>query len=161
MKLQRGKFLINNISELENQEMDKDGLRDVISLSYMNQFEYEGNVIPISRMIMEYYKDRYIFYHTSIFNYKNEEMILYIDSYYYGILDDYATKKIDGNMTLWLAINEEEPYDFWWDLNMNSFIFFGEDKIDIIKYFIDSCYERDMKGEGITKKLEKVGYRIN
>ena len=80
MKLQKGKFLINNITELNNIHTDKDGIKRIIDLAYMGQFEYEGNTIPISRMFIEYYKEDYHFYPTQIFNKCGEEMYIYANS---------------------------------------------------------------------------------
>ena len=56
--------------------------------------------------------------------------------------------------------DKEGMTNFWWDLNCDYFIFFGEEKKDIITYFIDKCYERDGKVEGIQKSLHKAGYKV-
>ena len=62
MKLQRGNFTINDISELDKLDTNKDGIRRVIDLSYMGQFEYEGNTVVVSRMYIEMNKSDYVFY---------------------------------------------------------------------------------------------------
>ncbi|MBQ3020939.1 MAG: hypothetical protein IJD92_01785 [Bacilli bacterium] len=80
MKLQKGKFLITNIGELANIPIDNDGIKRIIDLEYMGQFEYEGNAIPISRMFIEYYKEDYYFYPTQIFNKDNNQMYIYANS---------------------------------------------------------------------------------
>ena len=165
MQLQRGKFLIKNICELDNCKEDNDGLKNVINLSYMGQFEYEGNTIPISRMKMEYYKDDYIFYPIDITNTNGEQMFIYVDSVSLNSQEDgyiysYIRQRINSNLSLWEAINSTSSYDLWWDIDSNMLIFFGEEKKDIINYFINSCFERDNKGDGLVKKLVKAGYRV-
>ena len=166
MKLQRGRFLINNISELDNLPDGKDGIKKVIDLDYMGQFEFEGNTIPISRMVIEYYKKDYVFYPINIVSKNNEQLFIYIDSvalnsFEDGYIYNYVDYLIKNNYSLWEAINGESTNNFWWDIQNNMFIFLGKEKEDIIKYFIDNCYERDNKGEGIAKKLEKVGYKLS
>ena len=50
--------------------------------------------------------------------------------------------------------------NLWWNIEADYMLFFGEDKKEIINYFIDSCYERDGKKEGIKKKLVREGYKL-
>ena len=78
-------------------------------------------------------------------------------------LERRAKSDVDRNYSLWEYMkysNKKEMTNFWWDLNCDYFIFFGEDKKDIITYFIDSCYERDGKIDGIQKSLHKAGYKV-
>lgn len=163
MKLQRGKFLVNNINELKD--------NNIICLNYMGYFEYEGNAIPISRMIIELNKEDYYFYNTNIFNKSSEEMFIYINS---NIINDklknnpnyinfLANYNIDRNYSLWQYVNKdikECNTDFWWNIEADYFIFFGEDKKDLIKFFIENSFIRDGGTEEIGKKLIRVGYDI-
>lgn len=163
MKLQRGKFLVNNVSEIKDD--------NIIDLSYMGYFEYEGNTIPISRMFIEFYKDDYDFYKTNIFNKNNEEMFIYINR---NLIDEklkdnpnyifsLAKYNIDRNYTLWQYINKdikELDVNFWWNIEGDYFIFFGEDKKDVIKYFIENSFIRDGGKDEIKKKLLSIGYDI-
>jgi len=163
MKLQRGKFLVNNISEIID--------NNIIGLKYMGYFEYEGNVIPISRIFIEYFKDNYDFYKTNIFNKNNEEMYLYINNdlinekikqnsnYVLGL----AKYNIERNFSLWEYINKDSKEldtDFWWNIEADYFIFFGESKKELINYFIESSFIRDGGKEEIKKKLLRLGYDI-
>ena len=166
MLLQKGKFLIKEISELNRVKEENDGIKRIIDLNYMGQFEYEVNVVPISRMFIEYYKDEYEFISVDIYNKKNEKMYFYFnktllenkkESYLYEL----AKTILERDFSLWEHINKDPNIiDFWWDLNGDYFIFFGDKKIELINYFIESCYKRDGQKEGIEKKLIKAGYKM-
>ena len=169
MLLQRGKFIISNINELSKCEETHDGIKRVIDLAYMGKFEYEGNTIPISRMFMEYYKDKYIFYPVNVFNQNNEQMYIYAnsDKVREKHMDNYmnllAYSEISRNFSLWEYINHTKDnclYDLWWNVESDYLIFFGDEKKEIINYFINSCYIRDGEREEIGKKLVKVGYKL-
>jgi len=163
MKLQRGKFLVNKVNEIKD--------NNIIELDYMGYFEYEGNTIPISRMFIEYYKEDYCFYCTNIYNKENEEMFIYINS---NLVNDklkdnpkyivsLARYNIDRNYTLWQYINKDIKdcsTNFWWNIEADYFIFFGEDKKDLIKFFIENSFIRDGGTEEIKKKLLRIGYDI-
>ena len=45
-------------------------------------------------------------------------------------------------------------------IDSDYMLFFGEEKKRIIEYFIDACYNRDGKEEGIKKKILKAGYIV-
>ena len=171
MKLQKGKFLINNIDELVNIPEDKHGIKRIIDLEYMGQFEYEGNTIPISRMFIEYYKEDYYFYPTQIFNKDGNQMHIYANG---NIVNDklkenpnfissLAKFNIERNFSLWEYINkdsEECLYDFWWNIEADYLILFGEDKKDLINLFINECHQRDGGKEEIKRKLLTIGYKV-
>lgn len=171
MKLQKGKILINNIDELDKTSVDKDDINEVIDLAYMGQFEYEGNTIPVSRMFIEYNKDNYCFYPTQIFDKDGKQMYVYINSDLVNkelvtnpnFISDLANFDINKNISLWNYIyNDLEncPYNFWWNVEGNYFIIFGEEKKNIINLFIDECYQRDGGQEEIKRKLLTIGYKI-
>lgn len=171
MKLQKGKFLIKDINELDNLSVNKLGIKRVIDLAYMGQVEYEGNAIPISRMFIEYYNNDYVFYPIDIFNINGEQMYIYVNSRVVNeknkinsnFMNDLARYNIKKNFSLRDYINNDSSnclYDFWWDIEGDYFIFFGIDKIQIINYFINTCYSRDGGKEEIKKKLMKVGYEL-
>lgn len=168
MLLQQGRFIIKDISQINLVEPSSDGIRRIIDLNYMGQFEYEGNSVPISRMFIEYYKDEYQFYPIDIYNNNNEQMYFYFNSillkdkpqnYLYNL----AKKILARNYSLWNYINnsgDNITTDFWWELNGDYFIFFGDKKIELIEYFIESCYKRDGEKGEIKKKLIKAGYKM-
>ena len=167
MLMQRGKFTINDMSQIDDIESDKDGIRKVISLDYMGQFEFEGNAIPISRMFIEYHKENYEFIPTNIYSSNKEELFIYINkdilkekdsSFIYTM----AEKICSREYSIYEYINYPNECDtnFWWDIDADYMLFFGKEKKEIIKYFIDSCYIRDGEKEIIKKKLTKVGYRL-
>ena len=52
MLLQKGRFIIKDISQINLVEPSSDGIRIIIDLNYMGQFEYECNAVPISRMFI-------------------------------------------------------------------------------------------------------------
>lgn len=171
MLLQKGKFLVETFEDLNNLETDEDGLKRVIDLAYMGKFEYEGNSIPISRMFIEYYKDEYQFYETEIFSQNNERLYIFANSEIIShhqesnpnFIETLAKRNIDRNISIWDYIHHKKEdclYDFWWNVEADYFMFFGEDKKDIINYFIESCYDRDGRQEGIKKKLQRVGYKF-
>lgn len=171
MKLQRGRFLIKNIMDLNNAIETKDGIKRVIDLDYMGKFEYEGNAIPISRMFIEYYKENYLFYSTNIFNKTDEEMFIYANSNLVNdrlkqnpnFILDLAKYNINKNYSLnkYINDNKEECFcDFWRDIESDYFIFFGEEKKEIIEYFINKCHNRDGGKEEIKRKLLTVGYKL-
>jgi len=168
MLLQRGKFLIKDISNIDLMETNNDGIKRIIDLEYMGNFEYEGNTVPVSRMFIEYYNEEYEFVPVSIYNKRDEQMYFYLNK---KILENkpehyllnIARKIIDRNYSLYQYINEEfdnKTTDFWWDLEGDYFIFFGDRKIELINYFINSCYKRDGEKEGIKQKLLKIGYKM-
>lgn len=167
MLLQRGKFIIKEISELYSVAEEKDGIKKIIDLEYMGKFEFEGNSVHISRMFIEYYKDDYMYFPIDIYNKNNEQMYFYFNktllenkskSYLYNV----AKQILERDFSLWEHINKNscDSTDLWWDLNGDYFIFFGDKKIELINYFIESCYMRDGEKVGIEKKLTKVGYKM-
>lgn len=171
MKLQKGKFIINNIDELVNIPTDKDGIKRIIDLEYMGQFEYEGNTIPISRMFIEYYKEDYYFYPTQIFNKDGNQMYIYANGNLVNdklkenqnFISSLAKFNIERNFSLWEYINknsEEYLYDFWWNIEGDYLILFGEDKKDLINLFINECHQRDGGKEEIKRKLLTIGYKV-
>lgn len=167
MKLQKGKFLINNIGELDSIPNNMDCIRDIIDLEYMRQFEYGGNSISFSRMFIEYYKEDYCFYPTQIFTKEGKQMYIYANA---NILSDklkensnfifsLASSIIERSLSLWEYVNkksEECIYDFWWDIESNYLILFGEDKKEMFDLFINECYKRDVD----KKLILTVGYKI-
>ena len=167
MLIQRGHFLIKNISELETIPKELDGIRRIIDLDYMGKFEFEGNAVIISRMFIEYYNTDYQFYETNIKSSNNKIMYLYLNSKIIEnrpitYINKLAQILYDREYSIYEYVkNPEKSYnDFWWDINNDYLIFFGEEKIELIKYFIDNCYYRDGGKEEIQKKLVKVGYKI-
>lgn len=163
MKLQRGKFVVKTVEELEQALPDSDHIKKVIDLDYMGRYEYEGNTIPLLRMLIEYKKDEYGYYPTSTVDANGVPMFLFLNpnNLREGLevtlkkLSDYY---VNHNHSLWRYIeysNEKSVNDFWWDIDYNIMIFFGEEKIPLIQYFIDSCYTRDGGKEEIGKKLSK------
>lgn len=171
MKLQKGKFLVKNTDELENGLLDNNGKNKIIDLEYMGQFEYEGNAIPISRMFIEYYKEDYSFYSTGIFNKEGQQMYVFANGslvneklkQYPNFITDLSNFNIKRNYSLWEYINNDPKkclYDFWWSIEGDYFILFGEENKKIISLFIDAGYERDGGKEEIKTKLLKIGYKI-
>ena len=163
MLLQRGKFLIDSAPNNKKEKVD------VIDLDYMGSFEYEGNAIPLSRTYIEYFKDKYVFYPTQIFDKNGNQMFIYANS---DLLNskvendgEYILKlakyKINNNYSLWEYIKygpNNSEYNFWWDIEGAYFIFFGEKYKDVIQYYIDYCYFRDGKKDGIKRIIKKAGY---
>ncbi len=170
MILQRGNILVNGINELKKLKSDpKDGIKTVIDLDYMGKFEFEGNRIPLLRMMIELNKDEYMFYPLPIFNANNEQMIFYAnfedksdESKNIETAMEIVLNNIERNYTLYTHIKKpkEATNNFWWDIQNNYMIFFGKEKIDVINYFIDSCFTRDGGKEEIAKKLVKAGYKV-
>lgn len=171
MKLQKGKFLINNTDELVNIPTDKDGIKRIIDLEYMGQFEYEGNTIPISRMFIEYYKEYYYFYPTQIFTKDGNQMYIYANGNLVNdklkenqnFISSLAKFNIERNFSLWEYINKNSEdclYDFWWNIEGDYLILFGEDKKDLINLFINECHQRDGGKEEIKRKLLTIGYKV-
>jgi hypothetical protein len=170
MLLQRGRFLANNIDELNSLNPDsKDGIKRVINLDYMGKIEYDGNTIPALRMMMELHREDYHFYQLPIFNANNEQMIIYMN--FEDKSDEnkntenakkIALKDTEKNYSLYehIKLPDEATTNFWWDIEYNYMIFFGNDKIDVINYFIDSCFTRDGGKEEIAKKLVKDGCKF-
>jgi hypothetical protein len=79
-------------------------------------------------------------------------------SYLYNV----AKSILERDFSLWEHINksQEDNANFWWDLTSDHFIFFGDKKIELINYFIESCYMRDGEKVEIEKKLTKIGYKM-
>lgn len=171
MKLQKGNFLVKSIDELENGLIDNNGKNKIINLEYMGQFEYEGNAIPISRMFIEYYKENYYFYPTEIFNKEEKQMYVFANSNLINekikqnpnFITDLSNFNINRNYSLWEYINKPSKeclYDFWWNIEGDYFILFGEENKKIISFFIEEAYNRDGGKEEIKTKLLKIGYKI-
>lgn len=167
MLLQKGKFLIDDISKLDLIESNKDGIKKIIDLDYMGQFEFEGNSVPVSRMFIEYYKDDYNFIPLDIYNKNNEQLFFYFNK---TLLEnkekDYLYKLIKKIIARSYSLasyieGDNELNNFWWDIEGDYFIFFGNKKIELINYFIESCYKRDGEKNKIKEKLKKIGYKID
>lgn len=171
MKLQKGKFLVKDVSELENGILDDNDKNKIIDLEYMGQFEYEVNAIPISRMFIEYNKEEYCFYSTGIFNIEGHQMYVFANSNLVNekikqnpnFIIDLSRFNINRNYSLWQYINKDPKeclYDFWWNIEGDYFILFGEQNKEIISLFINEGYKRDGGKEEIKTKLLKIGYKI-
>ena len=165
--LQKGRFNINNIDELDNLEVDKNGIKSVIDLEYMGKIQYEGNAVAISRLIIEYFREDYEFIPMNVYNKNNEELFIFIDKVALKEHEEVTLQKLyewlyERVYSLYDHINGRDNgnINFWWSLDSNYMLFFGEEKIEIINYFLDACTKRDGKKEEIEKKLQKVGYRI-
>jgi len=162
MLLQRGKFLIKDIKQLDEITPNEDGIKKIIDLDYMGRFEFEGNTVPVSRMFIEYYKDEYEFIPLDIYSKDNEQLYLYFNKtllinkdkdYLYRL----AKALINRNYSLASYIEgNNKSNDFWWDLDGDYFIFFDDKKIELINYFIESCYKRDGEKNKIKEKLKKI-----
>ena len=167
MLIQRGKFTINSMSEIATIDSDKDGIKKVIDLNYMGKFEFEGNAIPISRMFFEYYRNEYEFIPMNVYNKNKEQLYIFFNK---EVLKDQREGFLQGlfeyiysrECSLYDYINNPDncSTNFWWSIDSDYMLFFGEEKKEIIKYFIDACYNRDGKEEGIKKKLVKAGYKL-
>lgn len=167
MLLQKGKFLIDDISKLGLIESNKDGIKRIIDLDYMGQFEFEGNSVPVSRMFIEYYKDDYDFIPLDIYNKNNEQLFFYFNKtllenkekdYLYKLIKRIISRSY--SLTSYIE-GDNELNNFWWDIEGDYFIFFGNKKIELINYFIESCYKRDGEKNKIKEKLKKIGYKID
>ena len=161
MLLQRGRFIIKTIDELDTLETDKDGLKKIIDLDYMGKFEYEGNAIPLSRMYIEYFKENYEFRYFDLFDANGAQMIVYCNEK--KDLDELVKFLLDRNYSFCEHVkypNNEYDNDFWWNIGSDYFIFFGEDKKELINYFINGCYERDGGKQLIKEKIAKCGYKV-
>ena len=167
MLLQRGKFIIKDIKELSKISPSEDGIRRIIELDYMGKFEFEGNTVPVSRMFIEYYKDEYEFIPLDIYNKDNEQLFFYFNKTLLRDKDKnylYRLTKaiIDRNYSFASYLEgDNKSNDFWWDLDGDYFIFFGNKKIELINYFIESCYKRDGEKNNIKEKLKKIGYKMD
>ena len=167
MLIQRGKFTINNMSEIDTLVSDKDGIKKVIDLFYMGKFEFEGNAIPLSRMIFEYYRDDYEFFPMNIYNKNQEQLFLFFNKEILKTKGEEFLQRLyeylyDRDYSFYEYMNHPDRCDtnLWWSIDSDFMLFFGEEKKDIIQYFIDACYQRDGKEEGIKEKFEKVGYQL-
>lgn len=161
MLLQRGRFIIKNIVEIETLEEDKDGLKRIIDLDYMGKFEYEGNAIPLSRMYMEYFRDNYEFRYFDMYDANGAQMIVYCS--YNDKLDGLQKYLYERDSSFYEHViypNKEFDNDFWWNISGDYFVFFGEEKKELINYFINGCYERDGGKQLIKEKIAKCGYKV-
>lgn len=56
---------------------------------------------------------------------------------------------------------KESGVNFWWDIDGDYFVFFGEEKKEVINYFLEMCMQRDGTKEEIKTKLKTIGYKIS
>ena len=156
MKLQRGRFLVKYIDEL-NTSRDK-------RIVKLDEIEHDSPIIIASRMKIELEKEQYGFYPTNIMDKNGKSMILYLNPNNFSedlekTLEYLGISYINENYSLWSYIthpNEQPDCDFWWNIQENIMVFFGEDKIPIIKHFINSNYYNDGEQEAIQEKLTKL-----
>ena len=165
MLLQRGRFTVKNISELDLLPTESDGLKRIIDLDYMGKIEYEGNTIPLSRMLIEYNIDKYKFYYIDLFNNSWEQMIVYANSEQVDEIDwhEFGLSLIERDYSVYKHIHNsgsENENNFWWSVDNDYFVFFGEEKKELINAFITGCYKRDGGKELIKQKIAKCGYRV-
>lgn len=161
MLLQRGRFVIKSINELEKLDTDKDGLKKIIDLDYMGKFEYEGNAIPLSRMYIEYFRENYEFRHFDVYDANGEQMIVYCDKE--KDIEGLPEYLLERNYSFYEHVkysNKEYDNDFWWNIGGDYFIFFGEGKKELINYFVNGCFERDGGKQLIKEKIAKCGYKV-
>ena len=161
MLLQRGRFIVKTVNDLEKLEVDKDGLKRIIDLDYMGKFEYEGNAIPLSRMYIEYFRDNYEFRYFDMYDANGSQMMAYCSKD--SNLEEIPKYLFDRNYSFYEHVkypNKERDNDFWWNISGDYFIFFGEEKKELINYFINGCYERDGGRQLIKEKIAKCGYKV-
>lgn len=171
MKLQKGRFLIKNIEELENIPLDKNGMKKIIYLTNIGQFEYGENNVPTSRLFIEYHMNNYSFYPTQIFNKTGQQMYIYANNDMINselaknpnFLSRLAKYNIDRDTSLQEYINRNPNecfYDFWWNIERDYFIIFGEENKLIIENYINECFKYDGGNEEIKRKLLTLGYKL-
>lgn len=169
MKLQKGRFIVKTIDELKD-ILIKDNNKKIIDLGYIRQIQYDENSISESSMSIEYYKNDYTFYPIPVFNKNNQQMYIYankntIDNKLKenpNFLSRLAKYNISLNTTLQDYINNPNDcfYDFWWNTEINYFIFFGEEKKQIVEAFINESLSYDGSKEEIKRKLLTIGYKL-
>ena len=168
MLIQRGRFTINNMTEIDTISSSDDGIKKVIDLNYMGEFEFEGNAIPFSRMYIEYHREEYEFIPLNVYSKNGEQLFIFISreelkdrpDNYLELLVDYVDLR-QYSFYEYINYPEKANTNFWWDIGSHFMLFFGEEKKKIIEYFIDSCYKRDGSKEEIKQKVLKAGYRFD
>lgn len=156
MALIGGKILIN-IGDLKS---DSFCVKEVIELNHSNE---EGSALNRLKIMMEYYNSQYDFYETNIFNKNGEHMVIYgplmqgetqeyIDSIGINLLKN---EQISNYINY--PLNEINYEDIWWEPSYNIIVFFGIEKKDIVKKYLEDCKELDGGNTGLEKKLMKFG----
>lgn len=135
--IQTGKFK-DNIRKIT-------GRKSIIDLNYMGSAEFGWGALPSSteRMLtnIEFYD---IFTFPEYKNINNEELMIYapkmfkehISKIVHGLTDGSLTKYLQEPCYLqrYLEGNKKayEKVNFWWDIENDFYIFFGEDKKELI-----------------------------
>ena len=147
MLLQTGKFMINNMSEIDNIDSDKEGIKKVIDLDYMGQRRPEID----SMMRIENSRLEYDFFPMNIYDKDNKQLYIYFNKEilkekredYLQRLFEYIYLKED-TLSLFYYINGLNDYNkgtnFWWNVTSDYILFFGEEKKE--KIGRASCRER-------------------
>ncbi len=103
---------------------------------------------------------KYRFYSAEINSKANEEMFIYASKEFINKIsenrfyNEMVKKNIERERTIEKYINsfpDECLCDFWWNIDENYFIVFGEEKVELINNFIRMQYKKG----GIRKKVTK------
>lgn len=147
--VQSGRFE-NNINEIT-------GRNSIIDLNYMGAAEFEWGALPQStqRMLtnIEFYD---VFPFPQYINDKGEILMVYAPKMFIEhiseIVEDLASGKVNGRLKEWCNLpdylkGKERGYnfaDFWWDIENDFYIFFGEEKKELILEAQRSMRERSI-----------------
>lgn len=131
--VQSGKFK-DDIEEIT-------GRKSIVDLNYMGSAEFEWGALPQSTQRMLTNIDFYdIFTFPQYVNAQGEPLMIYAPKMFIehisGIVDELATGKnyhLQERCTLPAYLKGERSYeDFWWDIENDFYIFFGDQKRDLV-----------------------------
>ena len=149
--MKKGKFLVRNVSELDVMYEDVNSINRITDLLYLNITESEKEKHPIKTFI-EYFDSGYRFYGTGVNTKASEEMFIYAKKEFVNKIsrsrfyNELVKRNIEREKTIKKYIEsfpDECLYDFWWDVDGNYFIVFGEEKVELINHFIRMQYKKD------------------
>lgn len=135
--IQSGHFK-NNIHDIE-------GRKDIIELNYMGSAEFEGGELfnSTKRMLvnMEFYD---FFSFPNYVNEKEESLMVYAPRMYINHIANIVDRLANSSYGLkkYCTLNDvirnydqifKTKDDFWWDIENDFYIFFGEDHAHLIK----------------------------
>ncbi len=173
-KLQRHKCYLVQSGVFKGEIKEITGRNSIVYLNYMGGFEFERGALPESTQRMITNIDFYdVFTFSQYVNSKGEPLMVYAPKMFIEhiskIVEELAMGRnnyLKKRCTLpeYLAGKKTYPYaDFWWDIENDFYIFFGEQKKDLVLAAQKSMRERSI-GEveiGDWDKLSEYYFLFN
>ncbi len=152
--LQRHKCWLVQAGVFKHDIEEITGRKSIIDLNYMGSAEFEWGALPQSTKRMLTNIDFYdVFTFPQYVNAQGEQLMVYAPKMFIEHISEIVEELATGNCrlkeicTLPKYLKGEKTYhyaDFWWDIENDFYIFFGEQKRDLVLAAQNAMRERSI-----------------